>query len=191
MCDDHAMKRAGGRARLLGLAALWLWAVPAFAQDESPAIQRYLGNLRLGDTLEDVQRVYPPAQEWPALAAPRGGVTRIKVERENAKKFPPDVDILWLGFRKGHLVEIQLIYDARFSRKRSSEVLAERMSLVYGDPNRSSDKFWWSDGSTVLRVFGAELPTRKDEAPQKDEAQSLELRTSIQIMERGLFRRLE
>lgn len=171
------------RALVLSLLTLLPPAAPAAAQEEPRAVQRSLGGLRLGDTLEDVQRLYPPAQEWPMASEPRGGVKRIRVERPNAKSFPPDVEILLLGLKRGRLVEIQLVYDARFSRKKSAEVLAERMSLIYGDPSRSNDKFWWADGRTVLRVFNAELPAT--EAGEE----AVELRTSVQVMERALFRR--
>ena len=61
----------------------WLLAAPAAPQpEEIPAIQRHLGGLQLGDLLEDVQRSYPPAQEWPSQVEPRGKVTRVRVERE-------------------------------------------------------------------------------------------------------------
>jgi len=162
---------------------LLLAAAPAVSQDETAAIQRYLADLHLGDTLEDVQLIYPPAQEWASQEQRRLRVTRLRVEREAAKSFPAYAQTLWLGLRRGHLVDIQIIYDARFSRKKSAERLAQDLALVYGEPRRSSDKFWWTDGRTVLRVFDAELPAR----PGSE--QSVELRTCIQILERDLFRR--
>jgi len=162
---------------------LLLAAVPAVCQDETPAIQRTLADLHLGDTIEDVQLIYPPAQEWPAQEERRVRVTRLRVEREAAKSFPPDAQVLWLGLRRGRLVDIQLIYDARFSHRRPAERLAQDLALVYGEPHRSNDKFWWTDGRTVLRVFDAELPAR----PGTE--RSVELRTSVQIIERDLFHR--
>jgi len=173
-----------------GLAAAALLAASAPSsrgQDEAPStsIQRYLADLHLGDSLEDVQRVYPPAQEWPSIQEAGGRVTRVRVERAYAKSFPAEAQTLWLGFQDGRLVEIQLIYGARFSGKKSSEMLADDMALIYGEPRRSNGKFWWTDGRTVLRVFDAELPVSES---QKN---SVELRTSIQVLERGLFRRAD
>ena len=176
----------GGRSvvlALLGVALLQPGAVPAFGQEEPPAIQRSLAGLSLGDSLKDVQRRYPPTQEWPAVVERRGRVRRLRVERQFAGSFPANVQTIWLGFRKSRLAEIQLIYDLNFSRRKSAEALAQDMALVYGDPRRSSDKFWWSDGHTVLRVFNAEL------ASVERDSRSTALRTSIQIIEQELFRR--
>jgi hypothetical protein len=162
---------------------LLLASVPAFCQDEAPDIQRTLVDLHLGDTLEDVQLIYPPAQEWPSQEERRVRVTRLRIERGTAKSFPPDAQVLWLGLRHGRLVDIQVIYDGRYSRRRPAERLAQDLALVYGEPHRSNDKFWWTDGHSVLRVFDAELPA------QPGTERSVELRTSVQIMERDLFRR--
>ena len=162
---------------------LLLAAAPAVSQEETPAIKRALAGLHLGDALEDVQRIYPPAQEWPAQEVRRVRVTRLRVEREGAKSFPADAQVLWLGLRRGRLVDIQLIYDARYSRLKSAERLAQDLALVYVEPHRSNDKFWWTDGRTVLRVFDAELPA------QPGSQRSVELHTSVQILERDLFRR--
>ena len=176
----------GGRSvvlALLGVALLQPGAVPAFGQEEPPAIQRSLAGLSLGDSLKDVQRRYPPTQEWPAVVERRGRVRRLRVERQFAGSFPANVQTIWLGFRKSRLAEIQLIYDLNFSRRKSAERLAQDLALVYGEPRRSNDKFWWSDGRTVLRVFDAELPA------QPGAEHSVELRTSVQIIERDLFSR--
>jgi hypothetical protein len=162
---------------------LLLAAAPAVSQDETAAIRRALAGLHLGATIEEVQLIYPPAQEWPSQEERRVRVTRLRVEREMAKSFPPDAQVLWLGLRRGRLVDIQLIYDARYSRRRPAERLAQDLALVYGEPRRSNDKFWWTDGRTVLRVFDAELPV------QPGSQRSVELRTSVQIIERDLFRR--
>jgi hypothetical protein len=164
---------------------LLLAAVPAVCQDETPDIQRTLADLHLGDTLEDVQLIYPPAQEWPSEEEHRVHVTRLRVERATAKSFPPDAQVLWIGLRHGRLVDIQVVYDARYSRRRPAERLAQDLALVYGEPHRSNDKFWWTDGRTVLRVFDAELPS------QPEAERSVELRTSVQIIERDIFRRSE
>lgn len=183
-----------------------LLAAAVFARGETPAVQRYWADLRLGDTLEEIQRIYPPAQEWPSRQEPRSGVTRWRVERAFAKSFPADVDTLWLGLRHGRLVEIQFIYDERFSSRKTADLLAEDLGLIYGEPRRSDSKFWWGDGRTILRVFTAEVPAAlsgkegqpsSPAAAQDDAAgsaaaeggRSVVLRTSVQIMESGLLRR--
>jgi hypothetical protein len=140
--------------------------------------------MHLGGSLADVQRLYPPEREWPAVVESRSGARRFRVERGAAKSFPPGVQTIWLGFRKRRLAEIQLVYDLPSSRRKSAEALAQDMALVYGEPRRSSDKYWWSDGRTVLRVFDAELEGAARESS------SVSLRTSIQIIEQALSRRM-
>ncbi|MDD5305460.1 MAG: hypothetical protein PHS14_20360, partial [Elusimicrobia bacterium] len=146
---------------LLGLLAL-----PAFAGDDGyedpPPIQRYLAELQLGDSLEDVQRIYPPAQDWPSHIDPRGRVTRYRVERAYAKSFPLWTQALMLGFKRGRLVDIQVIYNAKRSGEKTAEELARDLSLTYGEGERTGDKFWWTDSRTVMRVFPVEVPTFKD-----------------------------
>lgn len=159
---------------------------PAFASDEeTPAVQRYLASLALGDSLERIQRIYPPAQEWNSVIMPRGRVKRIRVERDNAKSFPNKVETMWLGMKRDRLVEVQLLYDAKYTRRKSAEQLAADLALIYGVPERTENKFWWTDGRTVLRVFNAEVPVLKDGSEAK------ELRTCIQILEHGLFERTD
>lgn len=173
---------AGAEVRTLLLAFLLLPAFPATqAQEETQPLQRYLVSLKLGDGLEEVRRIYPPAQEWPSYVEPRGRITRYRVEKGWAKRFPQKVSILYLGFRKNHLVEIQVVYDAKFSSEKTHEELAGELALLYGEASRSGDRFWWSDSSTVLRVFPAELPVLKDGA------KAVEWRTSIQIYQKGVF----
>lgn len=168
-------------ALLLALAL----AAPSTAQapDETPPIQRYLADLYLGDTLDEIRQVYPPSQEWPSSVQPRGQVTRYRAERAFLKSPPPRVDTLWLGLRKSRLVEIQLVYTAEYTRAKSVEALAGDLSLIYGEPSRSRGRFWWTDGKTVLRVFYAEVPVLDGAG------QGVELRTSIQLLEESLFRR--
>jgi len=172
--------------RRLLLAALLLPAFPAArAQDEeAPALQRYLISLQLGDGIEDVRRIYPPAQEWPTLLDPRG-VTRYKVERDWTKFFPKKVQTFHVGFKKGRLVEIQVVYDEKFSKSKTYEQLAAEFALIYGEPHRSGDRFWWSDSNTVLRVFPAELSVLRDGE------KVVEWRTSVQVYEKSVFKSLD
>lgn len=166
------------------LAALLLAAAPAFAGSDEP-IRPDMAGLRLGDTLDEVQSIYPPATDWPSWIDPRGRVKRYKVERAMAKAFPTWTSVMNLGFRRGRLVEIQLIYSAERTRQRPHEELAADYSLKYGEPQREDARFWWSDGSVVLRVFPAEIPVVRD--GQK----AVEWRTSEQVLVEGLYKRLD
>ena len=175
--------------RGLLLAALIL---PAFfpaaraqEDDEAPALQRYLVDVRLGDGLERVRRVYPPAQDWPMTVDSKSGVTRYRVERGSAKAFPAHVETLYLGFKKGRVAEIEIVYDERQSRVETVEKVAGAYALDYGLGKKTEDRFWWSDGRTVLRVFPAEIPV------VKDGAHAVAWRTAVQIFDRGLAGRSE
>lgn len=153
--------------------------------DEPPAIQRYIAELRLGDSLKDVQRIYPPTQDWPSYIDPRGRVTRYRIERAYAKSFPNWTQALLLGFKHGALVDIQVIYNAKRSSEKTSEDLARDLSLTYGEGDRTGGKFWWTDDRTVIRVFSVEVPTLKDGA------RGVEWRTSLQILEKDLYKRTD
>lgn len=171
------------------LLLLALLAMPAFAGDDGyedpPAIQRYLAELQLGDSLEDVQRIYPPAQDWPSHIDPRGRVTRYRVERGYAKSFPLWTQALMLGFKRGKLVDIQVVYNAKRSGEKTAEDLARDLSLTYGEGERTGDKFWWTDNRTVMRVFPVEVPTFKDGE------RGVEWRTSLQILDKDLYKRID
>jgi len=171
------------------LLFLALLAAPALAGDDGyedpPAIQRYLAELQLGDSLEDVQRIYPPAQDWPSHIDPRGRVTRYRVERGYAKSFPLWTHAMLLGFKRGRLVDIHVIYNSKRSGEKTAEGLARDLSLTYGEGERSGDKFWWTDSSTVIRVFPVEVPTFKDGE------RGVEWRTSIQVLEKSLYKRID
>ncbi len=174
--------------RALLLALLLLPALPAAraaGDDETPAIQRYLVDVKLGDGIETVRRIYPPASEWPATEQANAGVKRYKLERLTTKQFPRRVETLFLGFKRGRLVEIEVVYDAKKSADQPVEKLAGEYALSYGEPTRSGDRFWWSDGRTVLRVFPAEVPLAKD----GDHAVSW--RTAVQVFDRELTARSE
>ena len=170
------------RAWLLAVLILpaFLPAARAQEEDDTPPLQRYLVDVSLGDNLERVKRVYPPAQEWPAAIDPRTGVTRYRVERGNAKSYPAHVESLYLGFKRGRLVEIEVIYNAKQSRTHTVEKVAGEYALIYGEAKRTDDRFYWSDGKTVLRVFPAEIPILKDGA------HAFEWRTAVQVFDHGL-----
>jgi hypothetical protein len=171
------------RALALPLAALLAAAAVRAAAEE---IQRQLIHLRLGFSLKQVQQVYKPKQNWPSYVEPRGHVNRVRVERAYLEKPDPRIETMWLGFRRGSLCEIQLVYDAAYTRDKSPEELAADWSDIYGAPRRTDDgRYYWSDGSTVLHIFHAEVPVLLDKR------QVTELRTSIQLIEVGLFNRRE
>ncbi len=167
--------------RALLLAALLLPVARAARADDAPKLQRYLADLRLGDDLETVRRVYPPAQEWPSSSAPAGGITRYRVERAWAKAFPRGAQTLFLGFLRGRLAEVEIVYDERLSARQPVEKLAGEYALIYGEPRRAAERFWWADERTVLRVFPTEVPARKA-GPR-----AVEIRTSVQVFDRRSF----
>lgn len=153
------------------------------SDDDTPSIERELVDLRLGDSLEDVQRIYPPAQEWPSFVEPKHHVTRMRVERSMLKSPDKDVETMWLGFKHDRLVEMQLIYDDRYTRAESVDGLVKHLSLIYGEPGSDNDRFWWADGRTVLRVFYAKVPM------VEGGERAVELHTSVQLAEAWLFKR--
>jgi hypothetical protein len=167
------------RALLLALLILPAFRAARADDDEAVPLQRYLVSLQLGDSLEEVRRTYPPAQEWPSVDT-RGGVTRYRVERGMAKAFPSRVETLFLGFKKGKLAEIQVVYDEKKSRSQTAEKLAGEYALVYGEAKRNGDRFYWSDGDTVLRVFPAEVPV------VSDGEKAIAWRTAVQIFNQSL-----
>lgn len=173
---------------LLTLALLLPGAARADEEEDRPAVRRNLVNLKLGDTLETVKRIYPPAQEWPSYVEPRGRVTRYRIERDWMKKWPESVQTLHLGFKRGRLVEIQVVYDEELSREQPYEKLAGQYALDYGRADgRTGSRFWWADARTVLRVFAAKIP-----ALDKDgKGEAVEFRTAVQIFEKGLFERVD
>lgn len=167
------------------LAAVLAFSCSAYAEEES-AVRRYLADLYLGDRLETIQSIYPPraGRDWPAHVEPKGGVKRIRVDRSAARKFPADADRMWLGFKNDRLVEVQIIFNEDYSRERPAEELAAEFALDYGQPRRSQNRFWWDDGSTVLRVMVVEYPVLGPDGGRR-----VELRTGLQIMESDLFNR--
>ena len=168
------------RASLLALA---LFIAAPLAADDEIAIQRHLADLQLGDTLEQIQLIYRPLSEWSSHKEPRGKVTRHRAQRHQIKNPPREIDTIWMGLRRGRLVDIQLIYTAAHTRARSVDDLASELSIIYGEGRRQGNRFWWTDGRTVLRVFYAEVP--------KEEGVGLEWRTSLQVMDENLFTRTD
>jgi len=168
------------RLASLLLAALFL-AAPLSAGDDDIPIQRHLADLQLDDRLEQIQLIYRPLEEWSSHRHPKGGVVRYKAQRHQIKNPPRELDTMWLGLKRGRLVDIQLIYTAAHTRARSVDDLAAELALIYGEGRRQGNRFWWTDGKTVLRVFYAEVP--------KEEGVGLEWRTSIQVMNENLFSR--
>ncbi|MDE2512119.1 MAG: hypothetical protein KGL74_13425 [Elusimicrobia bacterium] len=169
--------------RALLLALLILPAFPRAARadddEEDVKIQRYLVSLQLGDNIEEVRRVYPPASEWPVVEN-KNGVTRYRVEKSMAKIFPPHVETLFVGFKKGRLVEIQTVFDEKKSRAQPVNKLAGEYALVYGEGHLSGNRFWWSDGRTVLRVFHSDVPLAGDGAD------AVAWRTAVQVFDQSL-----
>ncbi|MEK7743792.1 MAG: hypothetical protein AAB578_05340 [Elusimicrobiota bacterium] len=172
------------RFRLL-LPAFLLAALPASARQDL-AIQRYLASLELGDTLEIVKRVYPPIHEWSVEKLPQEEFSRVVIERGQAKGLPGQMDRLTLDLRRGRLVYMRLVYDADASREKPLGEVVVDLSLMYGEPHRSGVSYWWGDSKTVIRASNEELVQGEAEA-RKVRPKSVELRTSIELMERKIF----
>jgi len=52
-------------------------------------------------------------------------------------------------------VHIRLIYDKEYSRKKSVSKLAVDLSLIYGEPRRYRESYFWWSSDTVLAVAKA------------------------------------
>ncbi|MBI5244549.1 MAG: hypothetical protein HY922_12855 [Elusimicrobia bacterium] len=145
-------------------------------------IQRHLISVKLGDSIEVVQKIYPPKSEWPAFRD-KLGLTRYTVEKGAAKQLPDDVYKLRFGMRRKRLVYLQVIYSAQSSRKKPLSELVAEMLLDYGEPRRSGEAYWWSDGSTVARASNVELPV-----VSAGDDRNVEMLTSLEIMDHDVFR---
>lgn len=165
---------------------LALLAGPASAGRDA-SIQRYLASLELGDTLEVVKQVYPPTADWTAEKLPEEGLSRIVIGRGQAKGLPGQAERLTLDFRRGRLVYLRLVYDSESSRKKPLEEVAVDLSLMYGEAHRSGVSYWWGDSDTVIRVSYEELALGEGDE-RRLRPKSVELRTSIELMERKIFR---
>jgi len=172
---------SGPASRLAALLALTLCVPPAGAAAGTP-IQRHLVSLKLGDTLELIRKVYPPKGDWPSYRD-AWGIVHYTVEKGKAKQFPGDVLKMRLGLWRGRLVHLQLIYDPKASRKKSLHELVGDMSLAYGEPRRSGETYWWSDGGAVMRASNAELPVRS-----AGDDRNVEMLTSLELMRHDVFR---
>ncbi len=137
-------------------------------------MQRHWALLRLGESLQSVQSHYPPLKKWPTVMEPNGGLVRIEVEGGAAKGLPPEIESFRLGFKKGRVAMIQVVFTQAQSRKKPLETLVREFSLRYGEPSRRGLSYSWRDERTALRVFNDEFPSRG----------AVELRTSVEILDR-------
>ena len=164
-------------AVFLALAALLLAGTsPA----ETPDIQRYLGSLRLGDTMEQIRLIYPPTREWRRFREPGGGVVRIIIDRGYSKWFPPRVRTVRLGMRWGRLAHIEMVYDRAETKRKPLEKVVVEYSMMYGEPRRVEGTYFWWDSGAVFAASNAQVPVGRDGAK--------EVRTSVALMERWYFK---
>lgn len=147
------------------------------------SIDTGMGGVRLGDTLSDVLRAYPPRGEWTPTREEKSGVDRYRLDNRNTMRFPRTAQLMFLGFKKDHLIEIQVVYDQRSSRRKPIDVVANDFTQLYGQPNRSADIYWWADSKTILRVFPFEVPSPED-GPH-----AVAWRVSAQIFSRKLIKK--
>lgn len=162
--------------RKLVLAFIFLSAVVS-PSVSAIKLQRYLASLRLGDSLKQIEQIYPPSRNWPQHKEPGGKVDRIRIERGYSKWFPSKVRTVSLGMRRGKLVQLKLIYNKVHSRAKPLGELVVDLSLIYGEPRRYRHKYFWWDAKTVLAVYDTPIKTRS----------GIELRTSIELMEKRYF----
>ncbi|MFA6092360.1 MAG: hypothetical protein WCU88_11380 [Elusimicrobiota bacterium] len=159
----------------VGISLLFAGMLPCA---RAQGLQRYLASLRIGDTLEDIRKIYPPLKSGSSYKEPGGEIVRIEADRKESKRFPVNVSRMRLRLRKGHLVHLQLIYDDDYSRRRSLEDLVMDYSLIYGEPRRRGEAYWWGDSSVVLRLGNIELPAAGG---------VVELRLCAELIDRDLF----
>lgn len=162
---------------LVRTALAVLLALPCAAADVP--LERGLHGVSLGDTLWRVKKRFPPRGDWPKLKDLEAGLTRLELDRENAKSFSPDVEKMRLGFSWGTLSYLQVIYTKDHSKRRTLEKVVKDFAINYGEPRRAGETFFWRDWRTAVRVSQVGLPTGKKGA--------LELRTSIEVMTRSVF----
>ncbi|OIO08058.1 MAG: hypothetical protein AUJ52_08940 [Elusimicrobia bacterium CG1_02_63_36] len=161
------------------LFVLPLLALLASLSDAGVALQRYLESLKLGDTLKEVEIVYPPRRNWGSYRDPRGNLRRVLLDRSQAKYFPVDAENLRLGFSGERLAHIQVIYTREASKKKPLGNLVVDLSLIYGEPRRIDETYFWWDNDTVIAVSDAMLAS--------PDGRGSELRTSLELMDYELF----
>ncbi len=149
----------------------------------SETVQRYLESLKLGDSITEIEYVYPPKRKWSAYQDPQGNLRRVLLDRTQAKYFPIEADSMRLGFEGMRLAHIQVIYTKDYSRKMPIGELVIELSLMYGEPRRVDETYFWWDGNTVIAVSDAMMAS--------PDGKSTELRTSLELMEVDLFEPLK
>jgi len=142
-------------------------------------VQRYLESLKLGDSLKEIEYVYPPKRNWSSYRDPRGNLRRVLLDRTQAKYFPIEADSMRLGFSGQRLAHIQVVYTKDYSRQKPLGDLVVDLSLIYGEPRRIEETYFWWDGNTVIAVSDAMMAS--------PDGKATELRTSLELMEVGLF----
>ncbi|MBI5595120.1 MAG: hypothetical protein HY928_03420 [Elusimicrobia bacterium] len=153
--------------------------VPGVRAEDPAVIQRHLENLKLGDRVEDVKTIYPPKQEWSKSREPSGGLERIIIQSAQAKYIPEAVESMVLGFKRGRLVRMEVVYGRAFSKKKPLETLVGDLSLEYGEPRRQGETYFWWDSATVLTAASAAQPDPS--------GKGTELSSTLSLMERGYF----
>jgi hypothetical protein len=164
------------RRAVSSLVLAVLLALPAAAA----RIQRQLVDLQLGDTRDVIEKVYPPRKDWKSYKD-KAGFEHIVVGKDDAKGFPEKAAEMRLILKRGRLVLLQLVYDAEASRKKPLGELVDELALAYGEPHRAGEAYWWGDSGVVVRAKNAELPVKGGD-------DRVELRTSLELMVRDVFR---
>lgn len=167
----------------LAVSAVFIFAAAPFpgapAARATVTVQRYLESLKLGDSMREIELVYPPKRKWTSYRDPRGNLHRVLLDRSLSKYFPIEADTMRLGFRGRRLAHIQVVYTKDYSRKKPLGDLVVDLSLIYGEPRRVEETYFWWDGDTVIAVSDAMMET--------PDGKATELRTSLELMEFELF----
>jgi hypothetical protein len=141
--------------------------------DEAPSIQRSLAGLNLGAKMAAIQKAFPPLREWPSSTDPDGSLVRYTIDRSLAKRLPAEAASIRVGLRSGRLAFVQVLF-APSSRKSIEDLVLDH-SMIYGEPRRQGQAFWWGDGRTLLRVSTVEVRVRERGR------ESVELRSSLEL----------
>lgn len=170
------------RLVFLGHALASLCYVLSWAQTPAAPIHRILMEIRLGDSLSQVKKTYPPSQPWHMSQEPNGGITRIQVQRTDCQLFPVGVDRISLETLGDRVIEVKAVFDAAHTRKQPLTTLVTELSEQYGAPSRMNMTYGWQDNHTLIKAFDEALPLKK--------GKGVELRTAIELIDLDVYRTL-
>ena len=165
-----------------------------FAEEEL-RIQRYLEGLMLGDQMRQIQVVFPKKGAWPKTKEPDSKLNRIHLREGAARYFPTNMDEIDLGMRRKGLVSIRIIYSRAESRRKPLGEVVIDYSLVYGEPRRYEETYFWFDRRTVLAVYHTEKVSSGSASGRRRggrrKAVVSEMFVTVELMKRKYFKPLQ